>query len=185
MRCDAPVWKVGDKWIYKYLASGTFKHEIVEVKKDVYILKTARLGTLAYDRKTMNLIYGIEKDNKKDKHTEDPFRQFYDFPLSVGKKWNYVTQRGSASGPLGTSTSYLSEFKVEGVEEVVTQAGAFMTFRVHYQQTNLSNQQRGWLRYWYSPSAKKEVKVEVEKSTYWARQTWLIDRELVSYELKQ
>ena len=122
------------------------------------------------------LFMGLEKTTKKANVREDPFRKYYDFPLSIGKKWNYITQTGSALRP---GISYLSKFQVEGVEEVVTQAGTFMTFRVRYQQTNLSKQQRGWLRYWYSPSAKKEVKVEVEKTTYWA--DWLRDRELVSY----
>jgi hypothetical protein len=180
MKCDAPVWKVGDKWFYwisKDLGLEALKQEIVEVKKDVYILRTA-VNTVAYDRTTMNLVYWIGKDNKEHKHTEHPFRKFFDFPLSVGKKWDYVTQSALKPG-----TSYLSEFQVEGVEEVVTQAGAFMTFRVHHQQTNLSSLRKGWLRYWYSPSAKKEVKVEVEKSTYWLN-IWQ-DRELVTYELKQ
>lgn len=109
------------------------------------------------------------------KVTNDPFR-FFDFPLFVGKKWVVSTKEGSST--------LSNEFEVEGVEDLQTPAGRFMTFRIHMKQTNLSSKKTGWVRYWYSPEVGQRVKQEVEKSGYWARITWLVDCEIIAYELR-
>ena len=94
----------------------------------------------------MNVVYLIGPDRKETKITndKDPFR-FLNFPLFVGKKWVVHSKEGSSS--------FSGEFQVEGVEEVQTPAGRFMTFRIHLKQTNLSSKRAagfgtGTLRRW-------------------------------------
>jgi hypothetical protein len=177
MRCDAPVWKVGNKWYFRNPGRGnTWVYEVIEVKKDVYILIIAgRKDLLAFDKKTLNVVYSIDTDKKETKITNDPFR-FLNFPLFVGKKWVVNTKEGSSS--------FSGEFKVEGAEEVQTPAGRFMAFRIQLKQTNLSSKRTGWIRYWYSPEVGQRVKQEVEKSGYWSRIARIVDFEITGYELK-
>ena len=175
---DAPVWKAGNKWRYRNPAGGTWVNKVIEVKNDVYIFKGAgRKNLYAYDKKTMHAVYAIGTDKTVTKITNDndTFR-FFDFPLFVGKKWVVSTKEGSST--------LSGEFEVEGVEDLQTPAGRFMTFRIHMKQTNLSSKNTGWIRYWYAPEVGQRVKQEVEKSGYWARITWLVDFEIIAYELK-
>ena len=176
MRCDAPIWKTGDKWHYRTPGRGnTWVQEVVEVRKDVYILKTPGFKELlAYDKKKMNVVYTIGRD-KAEKKVTDVFR-FFDFPFFVGKKW--VVRAGKGSSAIS------NEFEVEGVEDLQTPAGGFMTFRIHLKQTNLSSNKTGLVRYWYSPEVGHSVKRAIDKSGYWAKVPWLADFEIVGYELK-
>ena len=178
MRYDAPVWKVGNKWHYRNPDRGnTWMDEVIEVKNDVYIFKGAgRKDLLAFDKKTMNVVYLIGPDKKERKiNDNDPFR-YLNFPLFVGKKWVVNTKNNSSS--------FLGEFQVEGAEEVQTPAGKFMAFRIHLKQTNLSSKRTGWIRYWYSPEVRYRVKMEIDKSGYWARIARIMDNEMIGYELK-
>jgi hypothetical protein len=59
-----------------------------------------------------------------------------------------------------------------------------VTFRIHLKQTNLSSKKTGWIRYWYAPEVGQRVKQEIDKSGYWAKITWLVDNEMIAYELK-
>ena len=175
---DAPVWKAGNKWFYRNPAGKFWVNEVVEVKKDVYIFKSAgRPNLYAFDKKTMHAVYAIGTDNTVTKITDDKdtFR-FFDFPLFVGKKWGVLTKEGSST--------VSGEFEVEGAEDLQTPAGRFMTFRMHLKQTNLSSKKMGWIRYWYAPEVGQRVKQEIDKSGYWAKITWLVDNEMIAYELK-
>jgi len=175
---DAPVWKAGNKWFYRNPAGKFWVNEVVEVKKDVYIFKSAgRPNLYAFDKKTMHAVYAIGTDNTVTKITDDKdtFR-FFDFPLFVGKKWGVLTKEGSST--------VSGEFEVEGAEDLQTPAGKFTTFRILLKQTNLSSKKMGWIRYWYAPEVGQRVKQEIDKSGYWAKITWLVDNEMIAYELK-
>jgi hypothetical protein len=74
--------------------------------------------------------------------------------------------------------------KVEGVEETVSKAGRFKTYKIFFKETSMASFNSGWVRFWYSPEVKMWVKGEVEKTPFWASQTWLQDFELISYKLK-
>jgi hypothetical protein len=183
--CEAPVWEKGYKWICKRVTGGIFTIEVVDIKEDLFILKiTGIKPLLGYDKKTLNCTFLIDESGKKIKHMGS-LKNYFDFPLLVGKKWSYTTSPSP-------SISTLNEFKVEGVEEVKISSGTFIAYRVFYVQkriepTSYSNiPAEGWLRYWYSPEVRHVVKREVEKSAFWEtfKETKVKDYELISYNLK-
>jgi hypothetical protein len=101
----------------------------------------------------------------------------------IGKKWSDTTTTVPSFSK--QEASFLSEFQVEGIEEITTPAGTFKAFKIYYKQTVTSPQRgSGWVRIWYSPVVKTWIKREVEKSPFWRKVTWLHDTELISYELK-
>ena len=175
--CEAPVWKLGEKWTYKNVTGVIWTKEVVEVTEDLFITKTTGIKPLfGYDKKTLKCTFIIE-DGKKVKNT-DPFRGFFDFPIFVGKKWSYP------------SKSTPNENKVEGVEEIIVPAGSFMAYKIYYVQKRKEPSPRpdmpaeGWQRYWFSPEVKNYVKREIEKSGFWDDVKGLYDAELISYSLK-
>lgn len=181
-KVEAPVWNVGDKWTYKDATGGTFTNEVVEVKEDLFIVKRGEFQDLvAYDRKTMNMIYMIDASGRQIKSTS-VLRKLWNFPIIIGKKWTDIT----TSPPLGGTgdVNFLHEFRVEGVEEVTTPAGTFKAYRIHYKQKNLSSGRDGWIRFWYSTEVKTWVKRVSEETGFWARFITARNAELISYELK-
>jgi hypothetical protein len=190
-KCEAPLWKVGDRWIYKKKTGDGWIQEVVDFKEDSFILRISGHPELeGFDRKTMNQTFLIGKDGRKVNNADNPFKKLLDFPLSVGKKWSYSTRsKFPISGQPPADVVLLSEFKVEGVEEVKTPAGAFMAYKIFHKQKVMSSTHKGLagkdegrVRYWYSPDAKTWVRREFEESVFWAPDVQ--DAELVGYELK-
>ena len=180
--CNAPVWNVGDKWTYKSARGGIGIRQIVDIKEDLFIMKVSESQNLrAYDKKTMNLKFLVEESGKQVL-VSNSFRKVLDFPIFVGKKWKDAVPGRTATK---REVTFENEFQIEGVEEVTTPAGIFKTFKIYQKQTvSIPPGSNGWARYWYSPMAKNTVKIELEKSSYWAGVTWPQDTELISYELK-
>jgi hypothetical protein len=182
-KCEAPVWKVGDKWTYKDATGATFSSEVLDVKEDVFVVKNAENQSVAaIDKKTMNLKYVIGSGGQKIKPT-GVLKKFSDFPLFVGKKWTdsfTVESRRAMTQEL----TILCDLKVEDIAEVKTPAGTFKTYVIYSKQgTPAYGGRYGWMRRWYSPEVKVWVKREYEKSDYWL-ESKMQDAELISYELK-
>ena len=181
-KCEAPVWKTGDKWTFKQGDGSTYTNRVVDVKNDLFIVKIAGDPDLyGYDRETVNLKFMIKADGRQMKVTEDT-RKLFNFPIFVGKKWTDTNSR--PSGPLGgrqEETTFLIDFNVEGIEDLTTPAGTFKTYKIRHKLTNMRSNKNGWILFWYSPDVKWWVKREVEKSSFWQR---LLNVELVSSELK-
>ncbi len=176
--CPAPIWNVGDRWTFKQ-ALGPFSLEVVESEKDVFLIKVLPDQSLrAYDRNTINYLYTIGKDGRKTGNEETALRKLFNFPIFVGKEW---TDKIVVSK---TGITYTMNSKVEGIEDIVTEAGKFRTYKIFFKETSMASSNSGWTRYWYSPEAKIWVKREVEKTEFWASQPWFRDIELVSYKLK-
>ena len=175
--CEAPIWKLGDKWTYKTVKGVTYSYEVVESKEDFFLLKEGIRDLRAYDKKTMNLLFLIGKDGRKIKDTENPFKKVLNFPIFVGKEWidNIHPQIG---------VTYIVNLKVEGMEEIISKAGRFETYKIFFKETSMASFNSGWIRYWYSPEVKMWVKGEVEKTPFWANLPWLQSFELISYKLK-
>ncbi len=181
-KCEAPVWKVGDKWTYKDATRATFSTEVLDVKEDVYIVKNEEIQNIvALDKKTMNLKFLIGPDGRKVL-AAGVLRKSYDFPLLVGKKWtdNFTYEVPRANAPV----TMMCDFKIEDTAEVKTSKGTFKTYVIHRKQGFREyGGNYGWVRYWYSPEIKNWIKREFEKSNYWA-QSKMFDAELISYQLK-
>jgi len=182
-KCEAPVWKAGDKWTYKDAAGATFSSEVLDVKEDVFVVKNdATRSVVAIDKKTMNLKFFIGPEGRKVKAT-GVLKKFNDFPLFVGKKWTDSFTVESRRG-MQQELNIICDFKVEDIVEVKTPAGTFKAYVIYLKQgTQVYGGRYGWARHWYSPEVKTWVKREFEKSDYWV-ESKMQDAELVSYELK-
>lgn len=186
---EAPVLKVGDHWTYKNAKGEIWTEEVEDIKEGLFFLKIrGEQGLRAYDKKTMNLKFLINHDGRKESIGDNPFKNLFNFPIFVGKKWAYVISAGIG---YRSSFSKLNEFEVKSAEEIRMLSGRYMTYHIFYKQKYMGGSPGyrtvrvdGWVRYWYSPEVKAWVKREVEKSSYWESQTWLQDAELISYKLK-
>ena len=174
--CDAPVWNLGDSWTYRDGAGKFWSNQIFEIREDLFLVRIEGDRDLyAYDRKTMNCNYLIDRNGRKVRNLQ-AFKNIFDFPLVIGKKWRYSTESGS--------TNIVNELSVEGVEEVETPAGTFLAYKIYYKQTEMFRMNSGLVRYWYAPAVKWWIKREVEKSSYWARDYRLQNAVLYYYRLK-
>jgi len=185
-KCEAPVWKTGDKWTFKQADGSTFSNEVVDVKNDLFIVKREGDPELyGYDRKTTNLSFRIKADGSRMKATND-LRKLFNFPIFDGEQWTDTTSGLPGQTSLGgqQEAKFFIRFNVEGIEVVTTAAGTFKTYKIRHTLKNMKvrKNRNGWILFWYSPEAKWWVKQEVEKSSFWPHSH--LDAELVSYELK-
>jgi hypothetical protein len=174
--CDAPVWNLGNSWTYRDGAGRFWSNQVFEIREDLFLLRIEGDRDLyAYDRKTMNCNYFIDRNGRKIRNLQ-AFKHIFNFPLMIGKRWRYSTESGS--------TNIVNELSVEGVEEVSIPAGTFLAYKIYYKQTEMSRMNSGWVRYWYAPAVKWWIKREVEMSPYWAREYRLQNAVLYYFILK-
>lgn len=106
--------------------------------------------------------------------------RFYDYPLSVGKKWSFKYSQASKVGPQRTRWQYDAE--VAAQERVKVPAGEFDAFKVvctgFWNSETGSASGRGQLRLWYAPAARGSVKLEFEGGTTY-NVTELVEMKLV------
>ncbi len=175
-RCGAPKWNIGDSWTYRYEDGSSRKEKVVGEEKDFYFVESGRGVRLAYEKKSMNLVFRILPGGKRE---DMPVwvKILANFPLFVGKQWSGRHSTGEGD--------YVNEFKVVGIEDILTSAGKFRCFRIHFNQTNIRSSLSGWISSWYSPQAKKTVKTKYGgPANYWPQRPPYQDRELIQYELK-
>ncbi len=162
-KCDAPIWKVGDSWRYKYDDKKEWEHEVLGVEDfkntKIYVVED-RYGFYkkGFDIRTFQRKVDISPDGKKIVPMTD-WDWFYDFPLYVGKKWEKMT-RGKTTED--TPANYVFTYKVLSFENVTVPAGTFKAFKIERKQTSmvyLSNTVVTYL--WYSSEAKREVKSQL------------------------
>jgi len=98
-KCEAPIWNVGDSWTYENSRGQTKTREVVHVSNDLFFTKYKGHQNLsAYDRKTMNLKYIIDKTGKQVTAIGHS-RNLYDFPSSTSP---YIpSQRSPSLNDLG------------------------------------------------------------------------------------
>ena len=185
-KCEAPVWNVGDQWTYGDKSGTQSTDEVIGIENDIYVMRygeqspkfdTGEVGICGVDKNTMNLVFQIDKNNRKTKFTA-PRSKVLDFPLYVGKKWRNTSifsgQR--ASGPLRLS----EEYSVSSYEDVKIVGGTFKAFKIEYRDKSMqTGKDISRATYWYSP----EVKAIVKRVEYVARTVG--NTELISYKLAQ
>jgi hypothetical protein len=193
---EAPVWTVGDKWIF----TGDGSIEVVKADQSGYNLKfsdrtssfeSQDLNTILFEKSTRNRINAVEGDKRK-KYTMG-LSKILDFPLNPGKEWKSAYSALVLHQWSGHRHYYdYSEiYKVLGWEDVAVQGGKYNALRVEYRRkTALSAGGVGSIdeeiknQYWYSPDVKYFVKCQYDKD-------WMKDKkgifnwELISFQLKK
>ena len=186
-RIEAPVWKMGEKWTFRYDTGGEWTVEIVGEEKDFYVDSSTRTeGRLIgkykrfYDKKTLNCVE-IIKDGKESKQERDMLKKYFDFPLYTGKNWTY--RFGGLSSSPGRDIDLLAELSAVNFEDIEVPAGKFRAIKVKNKTSVLGTNSSGVLHYWWSHDAKAAVKVEYVASSFWANLGYN-KFELISFELK-
>ena len=100
-----------------------------------------------------------------------------DFPLTVGKKWNYKFQRKKSTG--GTKRDKIrAQYKVEAYESVTVPAGTFHAFKI----TSISEATKRRMvtmpkkdQYWYCPEVKHIIKRINRRGDIWELKDYKIN----------
>jgi len=191
-KVEAPVWNVGDKWVFD--REGPI--EVIGCDAQWYSVKFSEgifpkdaSGIAVFERSTLNVKYLLEKDKRKDYRG---FRKkILNFPLTLGKQWKDLYERDELGTMAQIAVEYRETFRSLGWEEVQVRAGKFKAIKLEYKIQRSERIVTGWTAgrefkawYWYSPEVKNFVKCQYEKEYIEGREE-RGDWELVSYELKK
>ena len=169
-RAGAPAYFDGEYWEY-----------------NVKLVSDTRQGTSS-DR-LEEAIYRVEiKDGKIEvdevfsrgnASIHDPLskHKWFDFPLSVGKKWKYRYHR--QRGRKGKARWRFPGLVVAGLETITTPAGTFSAFKITREET------QGSYAYWYSPATKSVVKFEHKRYSGGDELRIHLITELIKYKVQK
>jgi hypothetical protein len=182
-KIEAPVWNVGDKWVFTQgnieVVGADQNSYTLNFSKDTCVIENKRLEKMVFDKSSLNKIY-ILKEEKREKFTMG-HRRILNFPLTLGMEWKDTFSTASLAGPgKGQIRDYVETFKVLGWENVLVPAGNFKALKLEYYQESSSGRS-GKAFYWYAPEAKYFVKCQYD-TVYW---TGVADWELVSRNLEK
>jgi len=188
-KVDAPVWNVGDKWVFD--REGPM--EVIACDAQCYSVKffgglfrKDASGISILDRSTLNITHILE-GNKREKYREAR-KRIFNFPLTIGKQWKDVYEKEGLVWHRIAIHDLYETFEVLSWEDVEVRAGKFRALKLEYKiklttpgTAPLSYESRAW--YWYSPEVRNFVKCQYAKGydEMGGREDW----ELVSYELKK
>jgi hypothetical protein len=188
-KIEAPVWNVGDKWMFD--REGPM--EVIECDAKGYSVKFSEgifpkdvSGIAIFERSTLNVKYLLEKDKRKDYGS---FRKkILNFPLTPGKQWQGLFEQNVVGWGGAGRAEYQETFRILGWEEVEVRAGKFKAIKLEYKFVRSlgiggsGQENKAW--YWYSPEVKNLVKCHYEKG-YSEYPDDRADWQLISYELKK
>jgi hypothetical protein len=161
-----PTYQEGDFWQYKVsekdfttrstttALNGTYELRYIQGKVKAFLLngpdqQEVNVGPDTTGEYLLLLLGGTDE------------RQSLNFPLNVGKKWNYSFRRK----PPGARNydNYHVAVNVIGVEQVATTAGTFKAFRLEDTLGfSTKSRQRSFSQtYFYSPETKSVIKVNL------------------------
>jgi len=193
-KVEAPVWNVGDKWVF----TGEGSIEVINADQNSYALKfsdgiciveTQGYNTIIFEKPTLRRIHFTD-GGKRRKYVMG-LSKIFDFPLSIGKEWKSAYSTSVGIGHV-TYRDYSEIFKVLGWDDLEVRAGKFKVLRLEYKLV-LTGQspllgailgQEFKNQYWYSPAVKYFVKCEYDKS--WMRENKeFFNWELISFKVKK
>lgn len=156
---EKPVYSEGDYWVL--LNKNKFKeirHSFLREEEDCIVC-----GLNGSDKTTS---YHFKAKLKRSPvGYPDPI---IDFPLTVGKKWNYQFQRKDQKGP--RMNTIRADYKIESYEPVTVPAGTFHAFKISAVaeatgRGKITMPQKD--QYWYSPEVKYIIKRINMKGDTW------------------
>jgi len=187
-KIEAPVWKVGDKWVLTSVETANCEVEVVDADESSYTVKFSRCmfdltpSQIVFEKSTLNRIYTLE--GKKRRKYDWARRRLFNFPLFEGKQWG---EDKSSGLPLYNPDApqieflYAETYQVTGWEDVEVPAGKFRAIKIKYMQRNITGLSGGNAYFWYVPEVKYFVKYQIDKNTWKTG----YDMELISFGLKE
>jgi len=185
----APKFQVGEKWTWRNGKGVESTDEVVQVEGDFIQIKWSNGDLASYDkdrilRKVVRKSGEVITQQGAGAYTTVG-QKVLDFPLQVGKKWDYTYTAQPSSG-LGTFQTYYQQYKIVACEDVTTPAGRFPAFKVEVVQgVNRSPSHNypnnGTFYSWYAPPVKTSVRRQYVPSLWWSNP---VDNELIKFEVK-
>ena len=194
-KVEAPVWNVGDKWVF----DREEPMEVIGCDAKWYSLKFSggifpkdASGIAILERSTLNVKYMLEKEQRKE--YKGLRKRILNFPLTLGKQWKDMCQMDIKSYVGHTvAVEYTETYRILEEEETEVGMGKLKAIKLEYKLESSGRGILGWTPqgeskawYWYSPKVKNFVKCQYEKAYSEAqyqktglRENW----KLVSYEL--
>ena len=193
-KVEAPVWNVGDKWVF----TGNGSIEVVKADPSGFILRFSEGNcifesqggnTILFEKSTLNRMNVVDGDRSK-KYGEG-LSKILDFPLSEGKQWKTGYSSTEAGPYHRVFYDYSEIYKVLGWEDITVQAGKFKALRLEYRRKIIGSPGQ-WSsvgeeiinQYWYSPDVKYFVKCKYDKDWMKGKKE-IFDWELTSFQLKK
>ncbi len=200
-KIEAPVWNVGDKWVF----TGDGSIEVLQIDPNGYVmnfsdnicvLERQGFNKIIFEKSTLQRSYTLEGD-KRRKYSMG-LKNLLNFPFSPGKEWKhaysakpiltkgYITSRGIPT------LDYYENIRIIGWEDIGVKAGKFRALKIEFisghkefmmgQFPGPAYEDKGY--YWYSPDAKYFVKRQYDKASIDGRKE-LFNWELTSIQLKK
>jgi len=160
-------YQVGEKWVWKYkgvTTEGEVRSEGTDTRE---IVSTDGVLGMTIGKDTIPVTDIVKADN-----SETPK---YDWPLEVGKKWQYENNWTSQDGTTGNQSQ---DAEVLSYKEETVEAGTFMAYTIKYRgkTTNSrgynANEEEVWL---YAPEVKNFIKLTQSQGDF------LYVEELIQY----
>jgi hypothetical protein len=171
----APVYRVGDRWVYRGEDGFRVKtrweetHEITRVGPDGITMRVTKRGDTGDAVRTEQwpapglVSVGAMFDNETRRFTT-PLKR-YEYPLSAGQRWSqWVDQFDESRQHQGQVNHYV---RVTGQASVTTAAGTFDTLKLRILMRLDDEDAFRWATEcnyvaWYSPAARNVVRMERE-----------------------
>ena len=185
---QAPEYCEGDVWVYAYGEKRTkLTHRVLRVADGLVETDNQTVADCVGCRFIFDRNLVLQQMLRADGVSipAGAGRKYWEFPLEVGKTWQYATQENiGRTGAVIGGTSRWTEVTllVEAFEDVTVPAGTFRAFRTRrdfyvYAPGFRMGGTRWSHRFWFAPAVKWVVKFT---STKPGEQEW----ELTSYYLK-
>jgi hypothetical protein len=160
----APRYNAGDEWTFKHVQRGIYTVKVIAIEKDNIITTQSDMGFREY-RDGNFTINKIEGDITGRLATGS---KLLDFPLLIGKSWNYPIQTPTFRGE--------TAIRIIGYEKITIPAGSYDAFKLEGKWFGPTNPRGGTIQYWYAPSVKQIIKLIDDKKNW--------DSEMISFSLK-
>jgi len=201
-KVEAPVWNVGDKWVFT--GGGTI--EVLKVDQNGYVVKFSDticifegqgFNTIIFDKSTLQRTHTLKGD-KISKYAIG-LKNVFNFPLNLGKQWKHaysakpIITKGYITGGGIPILDYYENIKIFRWEEVEVKAGRFRTLKIELVHGHKDYQMGLFPRpgfefknyYWYSPGVKYFVKCQYDPESLKQFSGELFNWELISFQLKK
>jgi hypothetical protein len=183
---ERPDWKVGDRWVFHAKSEpppseSDWSREVKEALAD---------GMFRVATETGRMLTFDEEGNSLDRRGSDYSWRRFNFPLTVGKRWDhkYKIERQNAQG------SATSSWEVKAFERISVPAGTFDCYKVEgreYQNWTPLNMPGGaWIgqgftltEYWYCPAIRWVAKWHINDRSWLQAPHVTYVSELTSYSL--
>ncbi len=182
----APKYQAGDKWTWRDEKAREWSNEVVQVEGDITQIKWPT-GSVAFHDKDW-VIRQVRRSNGElvTKQGSGQYtsigQKVLDFPLHVGKKWEY-SYTSQPTSNLGDLRTYYNRYTIVACEEVSTPAARFPALKVEVDNRSVGARISGVYYLWYAPQVKNFVRRQFVPSQAWNRAD-VRDYELIKFETK-